>query len=247
MRLYDAVADLLAAAAADSPLLVVLDDLHWADASSLRLLAHVASAEPAGAAAAGGLLHGERAGRVAGAPGDPATRSRATRAPSGWSSPGSAPEAVRALLPSDSAVPESILSAVHSRTARQPVLRRRAGAADVDRRPARHRHRDARARARARGRPPARRAARRRRSARVLEVGAVAGRFTIADLVRAAGVSRAAAAAARSTAGRRPGSSPPRASSRASSPSPTGSSATPCATRCPSSGAERCTRRSPPR
>ena len=40
LRLYDAVADLLAAAAAERPLLVVLDDLHWADASSLRLLAH---------------------------------------------------------------------------------------------------------------------------------------------------------------------------------------------------------------
>ena len=33
-------------AAADQPLLVILDDLHWADASSLRLLAHVVDAEP---------------------------------------------------------------------------------------------------------------------------------------------------------------------------------------------------------
>ena len=46
LRLFDAVADLLARAAADQPLLVILDDLHWADASSLRLLAHVVDAEP---------------------------------------------------------------------------------------------------------------------------------------------------------------------------------------------------------
>ena len=46
LRLFDAVADALARAAADQPLLVILDDLHWADASSLRLLAHVVDAEP---------------------------------------------------------------------------------------------------------------------------------------------------------------------------------------------------------
>ncbi len=63
LRLYDAVADLLAAAAAESPLLVVLDDLHWADASSLRLLAHVAGAEPAARLLiAGSYTAGEAAG-----------------------------------------------------------------------------------------------------------------------------------------------------------------------------------------
>ncbi len=41
-RLYDAVATLLGALAARDPLVVALDDLHWADASSLRLLAFVA-------------------------------------------------------------------------------------------------------------------------------------------------------------------------------------------------------------
>jgi class 3 adenylate cyclase len=37
----DAVVSVLAAASADSPLLLVLDDLHWADAASLQLLRHV--------------------------------------------------------------------------------------------------------------------------------------------------------------------------------------------------------------
>ncbi|WP_238006249.1 AAA family ATPase [Dactylosporangium sp. AC04546] len=41
-RISDAVARLLAAAAERQPLLVVLDDLQWADASSLRLLHHLA-------------------------------------------------------------------------------------------------------------------------------------------------------------------------------------------------------------
>jgi DNA-binding CsgD family transcriptional regulator len=41
-RLYDAVLRLLLAIAAEQPLLVLLDDLHWADDDSLRLLRHVA-------------------------------------------------------------------------------------------------------------------------------------------------------------------------------------------------------------
>ncbi|MET7399633.1 AAA family ATPase, partial [Dactylosporangium sp. NPDC005572] len=40
-RVFDAVARLLTAAAARTPLLVVLDDLHWADPSSLRLVRHL--------------------------------------------------------------------------------------------------------------------------------------------------------------------------------------------------------------
>ena len=43
LRMFDAVVDLLAAAAARSPLLIVLEDLHWADATSLQLLRHLAS------------------------------------------------------------------------------------------------------------------------------------------------------------------------------------------------------------
>ncbi|MET7403934.1 AAA family ATPase, partial [Dactylosporangium sp. NPDC005572] len=41
-RVSDAVTRVLAAASVRRPLLVVLDDLHWADASSLRLLRHLA-------------------------------------------------------------------------------------------------------------------------------------------------------------------------------------------------------------
>ncbi|MFD2094014.1 ATP-binding protein [Blastococcus deserti] len=41
-RLFDAVAQHLDVAARDRPLMVVLDDLHWADASSVRLLAFLA-------------------------------------------------------------------------------------------------------------------------------------------------------------------------------------------------------------
>src|SRR4051812_25696703 len=47
LRLFDAVADVIETAAARRPLLVLLDDLHWVDASSLRLLAHVAGAATA--------------------------------------------------------------------------------------------------------------------------------------------------------------------------------------------------------
>ncbi len=194
MRLYDAVADLLATAAADSPLLVVLDDLHWADASSLRLLAHVASAEPAARLLLAGSYTASEMVEAPALPeildeieGDP----RAER----MELSGLGAEAVRALLPSDSAVPESILRAVHSRTAGNPfyvaelvrlmVTEGQLGTDTGSLVPARVRD------------------VVRRRVERlgpevcaVLEVGAVAGRFTIADLVRAAGVSRAAVAAA---------------------------------------------------
>ena len=37
-RLFDGIASFLRGVAADEPLLLVLDDLHWADASSLRLV-----------------------------------------------------------------------------------------------------------------------------------------------------------------------------------------------------------------
>lgn len=49
LRMYDAVVDLLARAADHTPLVVVLEDLHWADASSLLLLRHLAGAAPVAA------------------------------------------------------------------------------------------------------------------------------------------------------------------------------------------------------
>jgi DNA-binding SARP family transcriptional activator len=42
LRLFDAVARLIARAAGAGPLVIVLEDLHWADATSMRLLAHLA-------------------------------------------------------------------------------------------------------------------------------------------------------------------------------------------------------------
>ncbi|MFQ6172065.1 BTAD domain-containing putative transcriptional regulator [Oryzobacter sp. R7] len=47
LRMFDAVVALLSRAAAVRPLVVVLEDVHWADDSSLRLLRHLADAPPA--------------------------------------------------------------------------------------------------------------------------------------------------------------------------------------------------------
>ena len=44
LRLFDEVAALLRRAAEERPVLLVLDDLHWADPATLRLLAHLAAA-----------------------------------------------------------------------------------------------------------------------------------------------------------------------------------------------------------
>ncbi|HWM74114.1 MAG TPA: BTAD domain-containing putative transcriptional regulator, partial [Nocardioides sp.] len=46
LRMFDAVVDLLGWAADQSPLLVVLEDLHWADESSLLLLRHLVASPP---------------------------------------------------------------------------------------------------------------------------------------------------------------------------------------------------------
>ena len=81
-RLFEAVAALLRSAAARWPLLVVLDDLHWADAPTLLLLGHLARSAGPARAAAGRRLPRDRAGAHA-------TRSRTrwpTCAASGWSS-----------------------------------------------------------------------------------------------------------------------------------------------------------------
>jgi hypothetical protein len=48
LRLFDAVRDWLGAIAARRPVLLVLDDLHWADRSSLLLLRHVLDSPPSG-------------------------------------------------------------------------------------------------------------------------------------------------------------------------------------------------------
>ena len=190
LRLYDAVADLLAIAAADSPLVVVLDDLHWADASSLRLLAHVVAAETtarvlvAGAYTAGEAAFGDVLEEIEG-------DSRVERIELA----GLDPEAVRALLPAEVAQPAA--DAIHRRTRGNPFyvaelvrLLSAEDRADDDTTSA--------TLVPARVRDVVRRRVERLGDevCRVLEVGAVAGRFTIADLSRAAGVSRAAAAAA---------------------------------------------------
>ena len=41
LRLFEAVGELIDAAAADRPVVLILDDLHWADAASLDLLCHL--------------------------------------------------------------------------------------------------------------------------------------------------------------------------------------------------------------
>lgn len=46
LRMFDAVIDLVAAAARRQPLLLVLEDIHWADATSLQLLRHLAGSAP---------------------------------------------------------------------------------------------------------------------------------------------------------------------------------------------------------
>ena len=43
LRLFDAVGDMLDAVAASRPLLLVLDDLHWAEPPTIRLLRHLAA------------------------------------------------------------------------------------------------------------------------------------------------------------------------------------------------------------
>ena len=46
LRMFDAVVDLLVASAWNRPLLLVLEDIHWADATSLQLLRHLAASAP---------------------------------------------------------------------------------------------------------------------------------------------------------------------------------------------------------
>jgi hypothetical protein len=169
LRLFDSVAAALASASVDRPLLVVLDDLQWADASSLRLLAHVVDAEPgarlliAGSSRTVEDVHAETVELA-----------------------GLAPEAVRALLPAD--VQDDTLETVHARTAGNPFYVVELGrllATGQEGVPARVRE-VARQRVEQLGAD----------AAPVLEAGAVAGRFTIADLARVSKVERSVVAAA---------------------------------------------------
>ncbi|MFD5065197.1 AAA family ATPase [Streptomyces sp. NPDC058394] len=54
-RLLDQVVDLIAEAAGERPVVLMLDDLQWADTSSLQFLEHVVSRLPAGTAVVGAL------------------------------------------------------------------------------------------------------------------------------------------------------------------------------------------------
>lgn len=54
-RLFEAVVDLLDQVAAKQPVLLVIDDLHWADLASLQLFGHLAARLPAGVALIGTL------------------------------------------------------------------------------------------------------------------------------------------------------------------------------------------------
>jgi eukaryotic-like serine/threonine-protein kinase len=190
LRLFDAVADLLAAAAAERPLLVVLDDLHWADTSSLRLLTHAATAERGSRLLLAGAYRADEP-----PPLDELERdARFER----LELAGLSADDLLALVPAGAAVGEGALREIHARTAGNPFY-----VAEL------LRTLDAGGRLGDDGGtlpplvPTRVREFVRRRVERlgpdvgeVLEVGAVAGRFTIADLVRAAGVTRAAVATA---------------------------------------------------
>ena len=54
-RLFERVVAVVAEVAARQPLILVIDDLHWADASSLQLFTHLAARLPGGAVAIGAL------------------------------------------------------------------------------------------------------------------------------------------------------------------------------------------------
>ena len=62
MRMYDAVAGLLAARATVSGLVVVIEDIHWADVSSLRLLGRVVDLAPPGVLVVTTAAHDRDAG-----------------------------------------------------------------------------------------------------------------------------------------------------------------------------------------
>ena len=201
LRLFDAVADLLATAAAERPLLVVLDDLHWADASSLALLGHVAGADRGARVLLAGAYRADEPPPLDALERDPRFE-RIELA-------GLGADDLRALVPSGASVGDASLQAIHARTAGNPfyvaelVRALAAGGRLGDERS----DDEASGRGRRGSLPPlvptrVREFVRRRVErlgpdvGPVLEVAAVAGRFTIADLVRAAGATRPVVAAA---------------------------------------------------
>ncbi|HEX6021931.1 MAG TPA: protein kinase, partial [Solirubrobacter sp.] len=166
-ELFDAVVDALATGAAQSPLLIALDDLQWADASSLRLLDHVVANGPARMLIAA-------ATRAADGLGPAAERVELH---------GLAPGDVARLLP-----PDADVAAIHARTAGNPFYvaeLARLLDADPDAVPARVRET---VRTRLAALDPLTR--------ELLEAGAVARQFSIAGIAHVTGGDRIAVAAA---------------------------------------------------
>ena len=112
LRLFDAVADLLATAAAERPMLIVLDDLHWADASSLALLAHVAAADRGARVLLAGAYRADEPPALDALERDPRFE-RIELA-------GLGADDLRALVPSGATVGDASLRAIHARTAGNP-------------------------------------------------------------------------------------------------------------------------------
>jgi len=189
LQLFRAVADVLEAAAAARPLLVVLDDLQWADPSSLRLLTYLAGlGSVARVLLAGGVRSDEPPAPLRELAGRSDVEQVALR--------GISLDAVRELLPTDVTISARTVEAIHARTDGNPLyvaelvrlLDRDGNLPDTV--PPRVRE------------AVAARVERLDAAARdVLEVGAVASRFSIAGLARVSGRPRPQVAEALETAG----------------------------------------------
>ena len=125
LRLFDGIAALLAEIAGDAPLLVVLDDLHWADLPTLQLLGHLVRA-PAPEARA---VRGHRAARRGRARRSRrCSRASAARGRSSGSSSAAStrarPRALVAVLGGAAATPPSSPSCTRRRRATRSSSRR---------------------------------------------------------------------------------------------------------------------------